>query len=856
MIPIAFNNSYTEYELPEKAFQEGLQALNGILSLFESLVNYAILDILDSAPQENLEVRKQFPRLVALQNVENILDTPLQSTTGPVSFGTSRAQYQVANFVAHSFYETMSKIFSEVDRESNVQMCQPVQQDVEIDMTTLYQAQQFSEASEHLSRLLQDKVCRTSSNIHKAHMRLSGFENPEFDMMLSLCEGTDLWQQVYFSKRRLTDTETQDGIQELCAELKRSYRSRKVPRILFSGEEICKGPSIQSRVRTSAKPSVTTMRQILKKEESLRRAKGLHHREIKKNEKQRLGLLIATSLLHLYGSPLLQNVLNADTIYVAQDKSGDTHKGTVTEAYITCALSSEPIEQRGLIEDEPVPGDPFVLALTTVLLELELEEEVIIKDEDIDEFSERRSLYIALTRLHGDSEGNIDGQYYHIIDSCLQLYDQFSDTESKEYSRKIRTELFKKVIYPLKKRYEVLSNPGELVSSNAVVSQETASSSNSGFPSPQMLSFRAPRGPMSTIAEVSEVHSIIQNAGTPSNPLAVSSDPLLLASQGTISNSKHWLERIDKINKYLNNFQRSRPTARRVKIAILDTGCDLDASCLINLGCTEARLIDHWHDWSGTSKVAIDEDPGKHGTALVALLLRVALHAEVFVGRVAKDEGELGHATEKISQAIRYATSAETGWDVDIVTMSFGFPNVVTQIRDAMDDAIMGKRKRNKEIVFFAAANNDGSNSEELFPASHETVISVRGTDHTGGFVKKYNPEPWPQNKGPLYGTLAENVPYDLGNPASKRSGCSIATPVLAGIMAMIIQYVNYAANGDARLCARLQTRGGVLRVLHYIANSGPEGRRYVAPWKFFERNEEDRLALIKHALAELQSQV
>ena len=106
----------------------------------------------------------------------------------------------------------------------------------------------------------------------------------------------------------------------------------------------------------------------------------------------------------------------------------------------------------------------------------------------------------------------------------------------------------------------------------------------------------------------------------------------------------HWLERIDKINLQLNSLEQGCPAAPRVKIAILDTGCDLDASCLLHLGRSDARLKNHWYDWSGNSKEPIDQDPARHGTALVALLLRVALHAEVFVGRVAKDESELGRA--------------------------------------------------------------------------------------------------------------------------------------------------------------------------------------------------------------------
>jgi hypothetical protein len=302
--------------------------------------------------------------------------------------------------------------------------------------------------------------------------------------------------------------------------------------MFFDGKDIYKDPSTQTRARTSTKASRMTIRQILQKEEGIRRSHGLHHREIKKNEKQRLGMLIASSLLHLYGSPLLHDVLNADTIYIVQDTFENAHKDASREAYITCSLSSEQSEVPGLVED-PVPGDPYILALTMVLLELELEEEVIVRTDDIDEFSELPSLYMALTRLHEDSDGNIDVQFSNIIESCLQLYDQFSETESKEYNRKIRTELFKKVVYPLKKRYEVLSSPGDLLRSKAFITQEPASDM-ALFPShPQSLPLRA--SAMKTISESFEVEVTVKSSAAPSNPLALISDPLLLASLGTVS---------------------------------------------------------------------------------------------------------------------------------------------------------------------------------------------------------------------------------------------------------------------------------------------------------------------------------
>ena len=62
------------------------------------------------------------------------------------------------------------------------------------------------------------------------------------------------------------------------------------------------------------------------------------------------------------------------------------------------------------------------------------------------------------------------------------------------------------------------------------------------------------------------------------------------------------------------------------------------------------RLDTHWHDFQEASPEPIDEDMNQHGTALTALLLRVALHADIFVGRVAKHEKGLVESTQNISR--------------------------------------------------------------------------------------------------------------------------------------------------------------------------------------------------------------
>ncbi|KAH0559857.1 hypothetical protein GP486_003622 [Trichoglossum hirsutum] len=316
-------------------------------------------------------------------------------------------------------------------------------------------------------------------------------------------------------------------------------------------------------------------------------------------------------------------------------------------------------------------------------------------------------------------------------------------------------------------------------------------------------------------------------------PPKTNSDPQFLASRGNITNSQKWLERIDQINGCISAAAIGHPNTQVVKIAILDTGCDLEADHFTSRPTDEARLTGHWRDFVGSSIEPIDMDKGRHGTALATLLFRVALNAEIFVARVAENAVGLDQAKDHIAEAIRYAAAE---WRVDIVSMSFGFAHEVKSITDAIGEAIRVKKDR---IIFFAAAANDGSNSEEMFPASLENVISVRGTDHVGSFVPEFNPPTWPNNEGSkLYGTLGQNVPYDWADDSLTMSGCSLATPILAGITALIVQYVSQNATTGVNVQRLIRTRNGILQVFRQIAVNHAQNRSYVAPWFFFNKDE------------------
>lgn len=163
--------------------------------------------------------------------------------------------------------------------------------------------------------------------------------------------------------------------------------------------------------------------------------------------------------------------------------------------------------------------------------------------------------------------------------------------------------------------------------------------------------------------------------------------------------------------------------------------------------------------------------------------------------------------------------------------MAFGFGSDSDMIRKAI---VQAETNRDDRIIFFAAANNDGLNGPELFPAGLENVISVRGTRYDGAFEQKYNPGSWSHKTGPQYGTLAVDVPWAWTTEELTKSGCSVATPIMAAIAAFVISYVGTSQHFDTRKKGVVRTRRGILSVFYEMTmpqHHARTDRLYLAPW-------------------------
>jgi len=192
-------------------------------------------------------------------------------------------------------------------------------------------------------------------------------------------------------------------------------------------------------------------------------------------------------------------------------------------------------------------------------------------------------------------------------------------------------------------------------------------------------------------------------------------------------------------------------------------------------------------------------------------------------------------------QAIKWASEEH---QVDIISMSFGFDG---EIRDAQNRPVISNaisdalRARDQQVLFFAAAANEGGNQTEMFPASHPQVIAVRGTDDKG-WLQRYNPP-----KGYLgmdcFMTLGQDVPgaglsrID-GGADVYHSGTSVSTPIAAGIAGILLSYARLYKEdlqkflGDregASRAARLATVDGMRKMLMRLSTEMLDGYYYLS---------------------------
>lgn len=88
-----------------------------------------------------------------------------------------------------------------------------------------------------------------------------------------------------------------------------------------------------------------------------------------------------------------------------------------------------------------------------------------------------------------------------------------------------------------------------------------------------------------------------------------------------------------------------------IKVAILDTGCDGNSRHFKSWPRDKRRVEKNWVDFvQAGSKSLIDTDEYKHGTKITTIVLKLLPNAELYVGRVTREEKSLKDSLGIIKQ--------------------------------------------------------------------------------------------------------------------------------------------------------------------------------------------------------------
>jgi len=210
-----------------------------------------------------------------------------------------------------------------------------------------------------------------------------------------------------------------------------------------------------------------------------------------------------------------------------------------------------------------------------------------------------------------------------------------------------------------------------------------------------------------------------------------------------------------------------------VKVAILDTGIDtLHPDLKDNIKGMKNFTSSNVND------VTDRQGHGSHVAGIIAAvdnsvgIVGVAPQADLYIAKVLGDDGQGQIAP--IMKAIDWAIEQ----DVDIISMSLG---TAEDPGNGLHNAI--KRAHEAGIIIVAASGNE--NTHCGWPAAYDEVIAVGAVDQTFGRASF-------SNFGPELDIAAPGVDIFstyMNQQYAKLSGTSMATPMVAGVIALVIAF-------------------------------------------------------------------
>jgi len=222
-------------------------------------------------------------------------------------------------------------------------------------------------------------------------------------------------------------------------------------------------------------------------------------------------------------------------------------------------------------------------------------------------------------------------------------------------------------------------------------------------------------------------------------------------------------------------------TGKNVKIAVIDSGCDITHKDLQNriIGGRNFTTEDN-------SNINKYQDYNGHGTHVCGTIaasnnnygvIGVAPDAQLLILKALDKNGS--GSMKNIIDAINFAISQR----VDIISMSLGACTDVSQLHEVIKKAV------DSNILVVCAAGNEGDGSgatdEFSYPAGYNEVISVGAVDFSKSAARFSD-----SNKEvDLVAPGVNIISTFLNGKYETLSGTSMATPHVTGFLALLIEW-------------------------------------------------------------------
>lgn len=183
-------------------------------------------------------------------------------------------------------------------------------------------------------------------------------------------------------------------------------------------------------------------------------------------------------------------------------------------------------------------------------------------------------------------------------------------------------------------------------------------------------------------------------------------------------------------------------------------------------------------------------------------------------------------------QAINFASNE---WQVDMISLSFGFQRGIPSIQKAIDKAVSPDRN----IIMLAAASNDAANTPRAYPASHDRVICVHSADGLGN-RSKFNPTAVEGTDN--FCVVGENIEAAWPSRQTeyqgvrRMSGTSFATPVGVAVAAFMIDFMEKNVPEHTEWLTPLRSYRGIRAIFNSLSQRRDDAYRLVNPLFEFSR--------------------